>query len=128
MSTTGRPLLAAMGIWPLYSSVALADSRSYRPPAQTGDVYIVINYKKTSLRTETTNVTVSWGRYRRGGSVSPPQIPAGRALSAKGFVFHLRHTKNDSKSMTVETDGRMIQGPYQGGPPQVSGVMAITNK
>lgn len=99
------------------SLVVLADSQTYRPPAETGYIYTVINYKRTSLRTETTNVSVRWGRYNKRDSVSPPQVLPGRALSAKGFVLRLRHTKNDSEPLTVETDGRIIQGPYQGEPP-----------
>lgn len=109
-------LLAAVALLSI-SFVALGDSRTYRPPAQSGYIYTVISYKRTALRTETTNVSVRWGGYNRSGSVSPPQVLPGRALSAKGFVLRLRHSKNDSVTLAVETDGRIVQGPFQGNPP-----------
>lgn len=106
-------VLTLLGI----SFVALADSRGYTPPAQTGYIYTVINYKRTALKTETTSISVRWGGYNKSDSVRPPQILPGRALSAKGFILRLRHTKNDAVPLTVETNGRIIHGPYQGDPP-----------
>lgn len=117
MKRHNKLLTMSIGSLLCISWVAFADSRTYRPPAETGYIYAVITYKRTALRTETTNVSVRWGGYNRSGSVSPPQVLPGRALSAKGFVLRLKHAKNDSVPLTVETDGRLIQGPYQGNPP-----------
>lgn len=109
LSTTGTLLCLFL--------VSLADNRSYKPPAQTGYIYTVIMYKRTALKTETTSVSVRWGGYNKSGSVTPPQVLPGRALSAKGFVLRLNHSKNDSVSLTVDTDGRITQGPLQGNTP-----------
>lgn len=118
--TTQSVAIAAMLI-AAASAIALADSRSYTPPAEKGDVYVVIRYRTAGsmggMYAQRTSVSVTWGRYNRSGSVNPPQILPGRAVAAKGFVLKLRHTKNDSVQLTVETDGRIVQGPYQGDPP-----------
>ncbi|MBC7929140.1 MAG: hypothetical protein H7Z38_01070 [Rubrivivax sp.] len=101
--------------------IVLADSRSYTPPAEKGEIYVVIRYRTAGsmggMYAQRTNVSVAWGRFNKSGSVNPPQVLPGRAIAAKGFVLKLRHTKNDSVSLTVETDGRIVQGPYQGGAP-----------
>lgn len=96
----------------------LADSKRYTPPPQKGEIYVVINYKRGALNAAaTTKVTVKWGDFNKSGSVTPPKVLPGRALSAKGFVLRLSHKKDDSVPLTVETDGRIINGPYQGTPP-----------
>ena len=96
----------------------LAESSRYTPPAAKGEIYVVINYKRGALNAAaTTNVSVKWGGFNRSDSVTPPKLLPGRALSAKGFVLHLSHKKNDSVQLTVETDGRIVNGPYQGNPP-----------
>jgi hypothetical protein len=110
-------VLSVIGTLLFSSHLAVADSRNYRPPAETGYIYTVILYKRTALRTETTSVSVRWGAYNRSGSVTPPQILPGRALSAKGFVLRLRHSKNDSVPLNLDTNGRITTGPYQGSPP-----------
>lgn len=105
------PLLAAN------SWVAFADTQTYTPPTQPGYIYTVILYKRTALKTLTTRVSVRWGGYNKTDSVSPPQVLPGRAVAAKGFVVRLKHSKNDSVPLTIDTDGRITQGPFQGNPP-----------
>lgn len=96
----------------------LADSKTYTPPPQKGDIYVVINYKRGALNAAaTTNVSVKWGSFNKSDSITPPKILPDKALSAKGFVLRLSHKKNDSLPLTVETDGRIVSGPYQGNPP-----------
>ncbi|MCA1635388.1 MAG: hypothetical protein LC802_17295 [Acidobacteria bacterium] len=101
--------------------VVFADSRNYTPPAEKGDIYVVVRYRTAGsmggMYAQRTSLSVAWGRFNRSGSVNPPQVLPGRAIAAKGFVLKLRHTKNDSVQLTVETDGRIVQGPYQGAPP-----------
>jgi hypothetical protein len=103
------------------TGVVLADSRTYTPPAEKGDIYVVIRYRTAGsmggMYAQRTSLSVAWGRYNKSGSVNPPQVLPGRAIAAKGFVLKLRHTKNDSVQLAVETDGRIVQGPYQGTAP-----------
>ena len=101
--------------------VVLADSRTYTPPAEKGEIYVVIRYRTAGsmggMYAQRTNFSVTWGRYNKSGSVAPPQVLPGRAIAARGFVLKLRHTKNDSERLVIETDGRIVQGPYQGAAP-----------
>lgn len=103
------------------SILALAESSTYTPPAERGDIYVVVRYRTAGsmggMYAQRTSLSVSWGRYNRSDSVNPPQVLPGRAIAAKGFVLKLRHTKNDSVPLTINTDGRITQGPYQGEPP-----------
>lgn len=104
----------------LAAAVAAADSNSYTPPPERGDIYIVIRYRQGGMGgmyPQRTRVAVSWGRWNKSDSVIPPQIPPNRAFGAKGFVLKVRHTKIDSFPLTVETDGRIEQGLYQGEAP-----------
>lgn len=110
--------------WPLLAIcliVALpsfADTKSYMPPPERGEIYVVIHYKRVALNAAgTTRVSVKWGRFDKTDSITPPKLATSRPLEAKGFVLRLSHKKNDSVRLTVETDGRIVNGPYQGNPP-----------
>ena len=113
-----RKLLAAF--FCLYSLIilpvsALADSRSYTPPARKGYVYIVIRYK--SLTGQDTNVSVRWGGYSRSGRFTPARaLLPGRGIPS-GFVLRLEHKKNDSIPIDVETDGRILSIAQSDQPP-----------
>lgn len=100
--------------------VAFADSQSYTPPPQRGEIYVVVRYRlggMGGMYAQPTSLSVSWGAFRKSGTIRPPQVGPGRAMGARGFVLKLRHTKNDSVELSVGTDGRVTQGPYQGSPP-----------
>ena len=100
--------------------VATGDSRSYTPPPERGEIYVVVRYKlggMGGMYAQSTSLSVSWGAFRKNGTIRPPQVLPGRAIGAKGFVLKLRHTKTDSVGLDVSTDGRITQGPYQGSAP-----------
>jgi hypothetical protein len=91
-----------------------ADSRTYIPPKATGYIYIVIDYKLSSLGLpQRTQASVAWGAYNRSSSISPP---IGSFSIPQGFVIRLWHSKADSIPLNVSTDGR-IRSCAQGSPP-----------
>ena len=110
--TLGCVLLLSLVV--LFAAVALADSASYTPPAEKGDIYTVIKYKATYGIPEKTKVTVKWGSYNQTKTVSPPKI---NAPVPEGYVLKLKHKKADSIDLSVTTDGTIKSGPTQGGPP-----------
>lgn len=117
-----RILIVALTFFTLPASVivAVGDSQTYTPPPERGEIYVVVRYRlggMGGMYAQPTSLSVSWGAFRKSGTIRPPQVGPGRAMGAKGFVLKLRHTKNDSVALTVSTDGRIVQGPYQGGPP-----------
>jgi hypothetical protein len=96
---------------------AWADSASYTPPAQKGDIYVVLQYKPGAINDlaikAPTKVSVTWGSFKKSETVKP-HIMAGVPM---GFVLKLKHTKADSIPLTVETDGKIEKKPLQGAPP-----------
>lgn len=96
--------------------VALADRRTYRPPAEKGDIYIVVRYKQ-GFGPQPTRVSVSWGNWQRSGTFSPPKklLLPGSGVP-EGIVIKLRHSKNDSIEMSIESNGS-IEYVNQGSPP-----------
>lgn len=96
--------------------VCLADSRRYTPPAEKGDVYIVIRYRQ-GFGPQPTQVSVNWGNWQKSDTFSPPNklLLPGSGIP-EGIVIKLRHTKNDSIEMGINTNGS-IGYVSQGGPP-----------
>lgn len=92
-----------------------ADSSRYTPPAEKGDIYIVIEFKGQFPRKQPTSVNISWGNWSRNRTVNPKSFVLPNNIP-EGFVIHLRHTKNDSIPIEVSTEGRIIS-IYQGNPP-----------
>jgi hypothetical protein len=115
------PLIAVLSLVLLQTFVvAFADSQSYTPPPQRGDIYVVVRYRlggMGGMYAQPTSLSISWGAFKKSDKIRPPQVGPGKAMGAKGFVLKLRHTKNDSVELSVGTDGRITQGPYQGSPP-----------
>lgn len=101
-------MLTATAVW--------GASMIYTPPARTGTIYTVINYKRVFGTTVNTSLSVAWGAYRRNGSISAPTGSCSQSTLA-GFVLKLQHTKADSIPLTVSTDGTFVRGPYQGTAP-----------
>jgi hypothetical protein len=98
------------------SLLAIAATRTYTPPAETGQVYTIIKYKVGGIGTASpTALSVKWGSWNKGGIITPPSLGSG--AYTLGFVLKLNHVKKDSVPLTVATDGTIIGGPVQGGPP-----------
>jgi hypothetical protein len=113
-----RRISALVGI--LFCAVAFpltvwADSKTYTPPAEKGEIWIVVRHKK-SFPPGKTNVSVRWGSWSKSGRFD---ASAGR-YSYEGIVIRLNHKKNDSVPLTVSTDGSIVN-VYQGGEPSQKG-------
>lgn len=95
---------------------ALADRRTYKPPAEKGDVYIVVRYKQ-GFGPQPTQVSVSWGNWQKSANFSPPKklLLPGSGVP-EGIVIKLRHSKNDSVEMSIESNGS-IEYVSQGSAP-----------
>lgn len=96
----------------LTAAAAWAATTTYTPPAQTGTIYTVIDYKRTLGTAVTTSVSVAWGTFNRSGS-STPSGSCSQSIPA-GFVLKLQHTNSDSVPLTVTTNGTFVRTPYQG--------------
>ncbi len=114
-----RKLIATIGI--LFCLLAApaniwADSRRYTPPTEKGTVYIVIKYRQTA-GPQPTKVTISWGGWKLNETFDPPktQMLAGNCCP-EGFVIVLKHKKNDSIPIDINTNGN-IRDVYQGNAP-----------
>lgn len=93
----------------------LADRQQYTPPPEKGYVYVVIRYRGVAAE-RGINVSITWGRWQRQGSFGPSRLLLPGRKIPYGVVIRLRHTKADSETLTVETDGQ-IQNIRQGEPP-----------
>jgi hypothetical protein len=102
------------------ATAAWAATVTYTPPAQTGTIYTVINYRRSLGVAVSTNVTVKWGTFSRSGKFSAPSTSCGLATNS-GIVLVLRHTAADSVPLTLTTDGSIVRGPYQGSAPSQLG-------
>jgi len=90
-----------------------ADSRTWPPPPQKGTIYVIVQFTKgLGVLPQDTNVSIRWGNWNRSGRFNP----GGGRTGKYGFVIRLKHTKNDSVPLTVNTDGS-IQSIYQGDEP-----------
>ncbi|MFN6962338.1 MAG: hypothetical protein ACK4S4_01085 [Pyrinomonadaceae bacterium] len=98
----------------VYSLVLLpvqlnAGTYTYTPPPKRGIIYIVVQFKPYSSRDqlrmdENTNVSVRWGSYSNSKSYGRGRM----TLRLKvGFIITLKHTKDDSIPMTVESEGQI---------------------
>lgn len=113
-------LMSTMFALLFIARAAFADSATYTPPPETGDIYIVIKYVQTILNTDTdTQVTVNWGAYNHTATISPPWFPKGECNTPGvcGFIIKLKHKKADDITMTVTTNGQIMEPPMQGSAP-----------
>jgi hypothetical protein len=103
-------LLCAIGL-PL---TVWADSRTYRPPAKRGTIYVVVDFKDYNSRDfyPKTTVSVKWGSFSR-----TKKFGTATTIRTAGVVITLRHTKDDSVPLTVETDGRILSIQQSDSPP-----------
>lgn len=88
-----------------------ADSRTYTPPAEKGQIWIVIRHRKPYPPMDT-KVSVNWGKWSKSASINP----GGFRSSYDGVVIQLKHSKNDSVPLTVSTDGSIVS-IFQGDAP-----------
>lgn len=119
MRAKARPWIVLTTLMTL-ASTAWGATVTYTPPAQTGTIYTVIDYKRVFGTTVNTSLSVAWGTFNRSGTISAPFNSCSQTIPA-GFVLTLQHTKADSVPLTVSTDGTFVRGPYQGSaPPEVN--------
>lgn len=97
------------------ASLAWAATASFTPPAQPGDIFAVVNYARASGVNQTTSITVNWRQFTRTETVVHPYGNCASATPA-GFVLLVRNAGYTSP-FTVSTNGTIVRGPYQGGPP-----------
>ena len=87
----------------------------YRPPAQPGDIYTVIDFARSGGTAEATTISEVMGSRHREMTVVPHDYCA--RTTPTGVVVRFRHYTADSEPLTVTTTGRFVRGPYQGGMP-----------
>ena len=95
-------------------SAVWADIRTYSPPPKKGNVYVVIRFKSYNSKDfyPKTTVKVKWGSYSRSKSYG-----TATTIRTAGIVIALRHTKDDSTPLTVETDGTVLSVNQSDSPP-----------
>lgn len=92
---------------------AWANSQTFSPPPQKGTIYVVVRFTKgLGVLPQDSNISIRWGSWSKSGRFNP----GGGRTGKYGFVISLRHTKNDSIPLTVNTDGQIVN-IYQGDPP-----------
>ncbi|MCU0691350.1 MAG: hypothetical protein MUF54_08110 [Polyangiaceae bacterium] len=108
-----------LGTVMVIASVALADSNTYTPPPQVGDVYTVIKFKWGGIgTTEDTKVSATWGSWSKSRTIPVIKVPQHCGISRNaGFVLKLHHRKADKVPLTISTDGTIARPPMQGSPP-----------
>lgn len=112
-----KQLLAFIGILFCLTAISLtvwADSRTYKPPPKKGTIYVVVRFKPYNSRDlyPKTTVKVKWGSYSNS-----KQYGTATTIRTVGVVIALRHTKDDSVPLTVETDGTILSIRQSDSPP-----------
>jgi hypothetical protein len=87
----------------------------YRPPAEPGVIYTVINFEQAAGRSLPVYVTLDWGTVHRTFVAAP----YGRCqnVTPAGFILKLRHSSSSTAPLSITTKGKVIRGPYQGEQP-----------
>lgn len=111
-----RSAWVLLGVFVLAAASAWAVTVTWTPPAQVGDVYTVIDYRRSFGTTQATSVSVAWGTFNKSATISAPLDSCSQAVHS-GFVLKLRHLKADSIPLTLTTNGTILMGPYQGSAP-----------
>ena len=98
------------------ATITIADSRSYKPPAKKGTVYIVVRFKPYNSRDlyPKTTVNVKWGGYSNSRSYG-----TATSLRTVGVIIALRHTNDDSVELNAQTDGTIEYLGQSDSPPRV---------
>lgn len=91
----------------------MADSKTFPPPPKKGTIYVIIKFTKgLGVTPMDHNVSIRWGNWSKNGRFNP----GGGILPKLGVVIRLKHSKDDSVPLTVDTEGA-IQRIFQGDPP-----------
>ncbi|HYU30762.1 MAG TPA: hypothetical protein VEW48_01245 [Thermoanaerobaculia bacterium] len=111
-------LILTLLVLTLGAVAAWAATASFMPPAQTGDIFAVINADRSAGVTAT-QISVKWGSIQR--SVIRGNQYGNCAGPMSGWVLLVRHTVPGSQLFTVSTTGTIARAPYQGvAPPEIS--------
>jgi hypothetical protein len=103
-------ILASAGL------AAWAATASFTPPPQSGNIFAVVNYARSSGTNQTTSITVHWGQTTRTETVVRPYGNCSSTTPA-GFVLLVRHFDSSSVPFEISTNGTIVRGPYQGEAP-----------
>lgn len=108
-----RIMLAAFLIMN-FAADTMADSRTFTPPAKKGTIYVVVRFKpyNSSDFYPKTKVSVKWGDFSKSKSYG-----TATSLKTAGVIIKLRHTKDDSVPLTVETEGTIVSINQSDSPP-----------
>jgi hypothetical protein len=114
-----KTLFSLVVVLALFASATLAwaaSNASFTPPAETGTIFVVINYPMASGRAQHTHIQVDWGSIHKTRVIAPPYGVCGHSSPA-GIVFKIRHSQPGSAPMTITTNGTIVRGPFQGQTP-----------
>jgi hypothetical protein len=106
-------VLLSVAAWGARDGVSKA---TFVPPAETGTIYMVIDYARANGKAQPTHITVDWGNARRTRIAKPPYHVCSDTTPA-GVVLKIRHNRPDSVPLVLNTTGTIVRGPYQGEPP-----------
>jgi hypothetical protein len=106
-------LLSALAAW-------AASSATFTTPPREGTIFAVVNFDRALGTNRPASYQVSWGTFRRSGTVVQSYRTCATATPA-GFVLMIRHFGTDATPFTLATSGTIVRGPYQGeAPPEIS--------
>jgi hypothetical protein len=101
----GILVIIAMKISLYYCLVGFYDKQTYWPPAETGDIYTVIDRKNSEIIC----LSVEWGQFKDEDRID--------LTNYKGLVLRLKHLKADAKPLTVKAKDAIVNIPSQAAPP-----------
>jgi hypothetical protein len=110
--TALTPALAAHHRAPAPAPTPTATTR-YVPPAEPGDIFVVIDFTRVHGTPQPIDVTAILGNRRRDLVVATPYQNCIETTPA-GIVLRVRHFTADTTPLTLTTTGTIIRGPYQG--------------
>ncbi|MCB2263660.1 MAG: hypothetical protein LGR52_12120 [Candidatus Thiosymbion ectosymbiont of Robbea hypermnestra] len=96
----------------LFVTTAHADTRTYKPPPEVGEIYVVID--KTLVK-KIIEVSIKWGDYKDSKEIN--------LAGHDGCICVWQHMQPDSWPLEIRTNGKIINGPEQGVPLSKSGYM-----
>jgi hypothetical protein len=119
-----RPGLSAILTLTILASASLAAwaaTARFTPPAQSGDIFAVVNFDRAGGANQRASITVDWGSAHRTERVTQPYGNCASASPA-GFVLMVRNFGLAApKPFEITTNGMIVRGPYQGeAPPEIS--------
>ncbi len=110
--TPATPTSAAHHRAPAPAPTPTATTR-YVPPAEPGDIFVVIDFTRVHGTPQPIDVTANLGTRRRDLVVATPYQNCIETTPA-GIVLRVRHFTSDTTPLTLTTTGTIVRGPYQG--------------